>query len=173
MEYPKRKNNRLIDYDYSKSGAYFITICTKDKNSILSELEYQFRRDSPCGCPQLKLTQLGNICTDTICELEKKYSVRITNFIIMPNHVHLIVFIDCIERTGASPVPTISNIIGAYKSIVANKWLKVCKQNNMKMGNVWERSFYDHIIRDDEDYYIKARYIEENPIRWCEKHNLL
>lgn len=172
-DYPQRKSNRLKGYDYAQSGAYFVTICTSDKKCILSKVESQSRRDRACPCPQIKLTYLGNICVQTFKEIEKRFAVRITDYIIMPNHIHLIIFVDSVERTAARAVPTISDIIGSYKSIVANKWLRVCKHNGIKMNGIWERSFYDHIIRDDEDYYIKARYIEENLIRWHRKNNII
>ncbi len=89
----------------------------------------------------------------------------------MPNHIHLIIEVkEHNARTGASPVPTVSAIIGAYKSLVYNKWLDTCGENNQIVGKIWERSFYDHIIRDDEDLYFRQRYIDENPLRWCLKN---
>lgn len=172
MDFIQRKNLRLKGYDYSQNGAYFITICSADNLNIFSKI-YVTRRDRARPCPKLKLTRLGELCENAITETAQKFSVSITDYVIMPNHIHLIIVIDNDLRTGASPVPTVSNIIRFYKSTIANEWLKICKEENRIMGKIWERSFYDHIIRDDEDYYIKARYIEENPLRWCLKNNLL
>ena len=166
----QRKSLRLKGYDYANGGLYFITICTFEKKYILSAIVD--RRDSPCGCPQVRLTTLGKICRKNIRNIEKAFNVKITDYIIMPNHIHLIVELENYDaRTGASPVPTVSAIIGAYKSLVYNEWLDICKKNNRIVGKIWERSFYDHIIRDDEDLFFRKRYIEENPLRWCLKIN--
>lgn len=172
MELPKRKNQRLKNFDYNSCGAYYVTLCVNGSKPILSQVVNLSRRDNPCGCPQVILTPLGKICDETIYEVCKKYNIVIDNYIIMPDHIHMIIYIDDKNfRTTARVVPTVSDIIGAYKSLISTAWLKVCKQNNCVMGALWERSFYDHIIRDDEDYYVKARYIEENPMRWCMKHD--
>ena len=166
----QRKNLRLKGYDYSNSGLYFVTICTFEKKYSLSYITD--RRDSPCGCPQVILTGLGKICKANLFNIEKLFNIKVVNYIIMPNHIHLIIEVkEHNARTGASPVPTVSAIIGAYKSLVYNKWLDTCGENNQIVGKIWERSFYDHIIRDDEDLYFRQRYIDENPLRWCLKIN--
>ncbi len=165
----QRKNLRLKGYDYSNSGLYFITICTFEKKYSLSYITD--RRDSPCGCPQVILTRLGKICKANLFNIEKLFNIKVVNYIIMPNHIHLIIEVkEHNARTGASPVPTVSAIIGVYKSLVYNKWLDTCGENSQIVGKIWERSFYDHIIRDDEDLYFRQRYIDENPLRWCMKN---
>lgn len=170
---PKRKGQRLKGYDYSNSGAYFITICVYGNKPLLSKIVDSSRRDNPCGCPQVMLKSLGKICENTIDFICEKYDLIIEDYIIMPNHIHMISFIDeSSSRTTARVVPTVSDVIGAYKSIVSSEWLKQCKKNNLEMGILWERSFYDHIIRNDEDYECKQRYINENPIRWSIKYHL-
>lgn len=174
MALPNRKAQRLKDFDYSSAGAYFITICVNENRRILSVISYSrtARRDSPCGCPQIELSELGVICAETVPVIEEKYGVAITDYVIMPNHIHLILWLPEAERTTARVVPTVSAVIGAYKSVVAMRWLQVCKAHGKRMHTLWERSFYDHIIRDDEDLYCKQRYIQENPIRWCMKNSL-
>lgn len=87
----------------------------------------------------------------------------------MPNHVHVIVTIDSNEADSRKGCPyTIPQIIGAYKSIVANEYLRICKRNNVVMGKIWQRSYHDHIIRDYEDYLTIWHYIDTNPIKWEE-----
>lgn len=159
-----RKPNRLTDFDYSTSGAYFITICTKEHKCIFSSI----CRDSPCGCPKIKYTELGKIAINTICDVEEKFNIKIAEFTVMPNHIHMIIIIDDNIRTAARAVPTVSRIVGAYKSIVSYEYLKVCKNKGINMGIIWQKSFYDHIIRDEEDYIIKAQYIKNNPVKWLE-----
>ena len=176
MSLPQRKSQRLSNFDYRR-GAYFITICTKNARPILSEIRYAQnpnRRDSACGFSMLKLTVLGKICENTLHEVEHKYQVRIPTYIIMPNHIHMILFMpETNLRTATRAVPTVSSVIGAYKSMVTVQRSKIGSARDCRTGALWERSFYDHIIRDDEDLYCKQRYIEENPIRWCIEHGLV
>ena len=69
-----------------------------------------------------------------------------------------------------APTP-LGGIVGSYKSIVANEWLKICKQNNEIMGILWQRNYYEHIIRDESDYQTHWQYIDENSLKWTEdKH---
>lgn len=85
--------------------------------------------------------------------IEQKYAVTVNKDVIMPNHIHML--IEFHQRAGASPAPTLSQVVGAYKSLVANQWLQVCKSRNMQMGTIWQRSFYDEIIRNEQDYLTK------------------
>lgn len=170
-KFQSRKTARLKEYDYRQNGMYFITICTNEKKCTLSKIIYD-RRDNPCGCPKIMLSDLGIICEKTFMTIEAKYQINIENYAVMPNHIHIILeTYNRALRTGASPVPTVSDIVGAYKSIVSTEWLKQCKQNNVQMGNLWQHGFYDHIIRDDEDLFFRQRYINENPLRWCLRQN--
>lgn len=166
MDLPKRKTNRLKGYDYSQNGGYFITICTHSKKHILSSIS----RDSPCGCPCIKLTSLGKIVEETILDIQNNPNITVDKYVIMPNHIHLLLIVhkdeSGSERTAARAVPTISDIIGALKSKTSVKWLKTCKANNTQSGAIWQRSFYDHIIRGERDYEEIWQYIDENPLRW-------
>lgn len=128
-----RQKNSLPFYDYSQNGAYFVTIYTRNKQKILSDI----RRDNPCGCPKVILSPLGEIAENAIRIIEQKYNIKIDKYVIMPNHIHMILTIENSIRTAARAVLTISQIIGGYKSIIANDWLKICKQNNIYMGSIW------------------------------------
>ena len=153
MELPKRKQNRLSCFDYSSNGAYVITICTKDKAKILSEI---------CRGGVLLRPQ-GKIVEKELLELEKRYGIIIDKYCIMPNHVHLIIFIDDYNREEQSPSPTISDIVCAFKSITTKK---INEFENLKGRQIWQRSFFDHIIRNEQDLLYERRYIDENPVRW-------
>lgn len=175
MSFPQRKAQRLQGFDYSRAGMYFFTICVKEHRRILSVISYSedSRRDSPCGCPKIHLTELGRICEETLPTLEEKFDVAVVDYVIMPDHIHFILHLPQAERTTARVVPTVSSVVGAYKSLVSVQWLKVCKQRQTRMDTLWERSFYDHVIRDDEDFYCKQRYLQENPLRWCIKYHFI
>ena len=96
----------------------------------------------------------------------------IDKYVIMPNHIHFILIKnDLIEERATARVATtvtVGRIVGAYKSVVANEWLKICKQSDEVMGKIWQRNYYEHVIRDENDYQIKWNYIEDNPIKWAE-----
>ena len=167
MEYQKRKHPRLSSYDYSQSGVYFITICTKDKKRILCDIvdgtsKPIVGRDD-LGTPfygiEIKYTPTGRIVDKYIKSITQNYeNVSVDKYVIMPNHIHILIsLIPKDSRRAESSRPTkISQIIGVLKRLI-----------NKEIGeNIFQTSFYDHIIRDEEDYIIKWKYIEENPIKW-------
>lgn len=149
MEKIKRKPNRLKNYDYSQSGTYFITVCTCDRKPILSHIDV--------GANCVRLTKIGLVIENEIKRLDTIYgNVFVDNYVIMPNHLHLIIRIEESGRTQF--VPTISRIIKQFKGSITKHLSR----------SVWQKGFYDHIIRDDNDYQTKWKYIDENPIKWAE-----
>ena len=156
MELSQRRPTRLRNYDYSNTGYYFVTICTHNRKNLLSNIIVGE------GLPLPQLTIQGEIANKYILLVSKKYpSVKMDKYIIMPNHIHIIM---CIDNNGrGNPSPTISNVIG---------WLKynITKQINRKYNtigtNVFQRSFHDHIIRDKNDYLKIWNYIDTNPQKW-------
>ena len=158
-----RRSIRLKDYDYSSVGAYFITICTENRECILSSL----RRGNPCGCPKIELTELGRICNNMLFGISAMYNIIISKYVIMPNHIHFLMIISNDDtRATARVAPTVGDIVGGYKSLVLKIWLKKCNENNISMGQIWQRNYYEHIIRDEQDYEIKWNYIDTNPLNW-------
>lgn len=153
MEYPKRKNIRLKEYDYSQNGYYFITICTHNRQQILSEL----RRGG------VLLRPIGKIAENEINELTKRYKITINNYVIMPDHIHMIIEINHDnQRAEQSPAPTIGDIICAFKSITT----KIANKKDACFGRqIWQRNYYEHIIRDEKDYINAMEYILNNPLK--------
>lgn len=158
MELPKRKPNRLSNYDYSLNGAYFITICTQNRAQILSEIVG--RGLAPAEC---KLSEYGKIAEMQLLNLGKKYDgVKIDKYVIMPNHIHAIISIND-ATAGASPRPTLSDMICTFKSLTT----RLCNMN--RQGNkIFQTSFYDHVIRSEQDYREIWDYIDNNPAKWRE-----
>lgn len=163
---PNRKLTRLKDYDYSTPGVYFITICTKDKKPIFCKISI----GNALNKSQVNLSLIGKIVNREILQIESHYdNVKIDKFIIMPNHIHMIVVIT--ERMN--PFPTskkydIPNIIGKFKAAVTRNVGKAFMPS--AISSLWQTSFYDHIIRDEWDYRKIWEYIDENPIRWtCDR----
>lgn len=160
MELPSRKRNRLKDYDYSSNGAYFITICTKDKEKTLSSIVGD-------GSPVPKLSLQGTIVDSLIHNITTKYpSVHVLHAVIMPNHIHLLLRIDnaCISNIE-TPSPAIGTVIGWLKYSATKQINEV---RHTPGSPVFQRSFHDHVIRNETDLQTIWDYIEYNPIRWKE-----
>ena len=143
MEIKSRKPTRIPGYDYSKCNYYFITICTHNKKCIFGTADQL----SPWGC----------IARDHIRRIEENYpSVRVNPFIVMPNHVHMILEMDDSENN-----PDITMLIGLYKTGVT----KEIRRTNPDV-QVWQRSFHDHIIRNQRSYERIWNYVVHNYEKW-------
>ena len=153
MKFPKRKPNRLDNYDYSKNGAYFITICTKDMKKLLSKIPVQTTDLVGADTIRPILSEYGKTVDTAINSVSEHYKgIIVDEYVIMPNHIHLILRI--INEDGRMvSAPT---VIGSMKRFVS-------KQIGF---SIWQKGFYDHIIRNDDDYYLHLQYIEENPKKW-------
>ena len=152
-----RKQNRLKEYDYSQNGFYFITICTAEKSKLLCDISV----GANCVRPQTALSEIGKIVDENIVKLNGIYeTVRVDQYVIMPNHVHLILVIqNGRTQDGRTQfAPTVSRIIKQFKG-------KITKQVGFC---IWQKSFYDHVIRDEKDYLRIWEYIENNPGKWAE-----
>ena len=152
-ELQKRKSNRLQNFDYSTNGAYFITICTYNKECILSNIV----GEGLCALPKINLNPIGEEIEKSINYINDYYdNIKIVKHIIMPNHIHLLIEIN--NQTGGHGDPPLQSIIGQLKSYTTNKYGK----------QLWQRSYYDHIIRNEEDYLNVWEYINNNAKKWTE-----
>ena len=158
MELPKRKPTRLKNFDYSSNGYYFITICTHNRENIFCNIVGQGLAPA-----EIKLSLFGEIANLEILDLEKRYeNIKIDKYVIMPNHIHAIIAIRN-KSAGASPCPTLSDIVCTFKSITTRK----CHKLNSKQ-KIWQTSFHDHIIRGEAAYLKIWDYIDKNPAKWVE-----
>jgi len=159
MDLPKRKPTRLKDYNYSSFGSYFITICTHNRKCILCDIV----GDGVYDIPKINLTECGMILEKYIVFMNTKYdNISIDKYAIMPNHIHLIIKIENKFPDGMSqaPYPTTNAIIPKYISL----FKRYC---NREIGkNIFQRSFHDHIIRNEKDYLKIWNYIDTNPQKW-------
>ena len=172
-ERPVRKTIRLKNYDYSTPGAYFITICTKNREQMLSEI---FVGTDVLGgpCATNELTNYGKVADKYIKQINDFYDdISIDKYVIMPNHIHLLIRIigdvknengnKCIgvhgpPRTSVPTKSTISRFISTFK--------RFC---NKEYGeNIWQYRSHDHIIRTDNEYRKIWEYIDTNPFLWKE-----
>lgn len=162
MELPKRKPTRLKEYDYSSPGAYFITICTKEKKHLFSNIVGAIHE-----LPENQLTQYGEFVRETIEILPGRFNAEIHKYVIMPNHIHLIIEICKNDKERAireSPLrrkrSEIDKIIGFLKMNVSKKI------HQTYSGEIWQRSYHDHIIRGEVDYKKIWEYIDTNVLKW-------
>lgn len=178
MGLPKRKSTRLKGFDYSLAGAYFITVCVRNKMPILSEIAETDPAavDKEIGCAvgeglappevKVKLKPCGEIVREQLQLIENRFpSVTVEDYVIMPDHIHAIIFLH-INSGGASPSPTLNDVICAFKSLTS----RIC---NQKYGieKIFQRSYAEHIIRNENDYETHKKYIYENPIRQYYRHS--
>lgn len=151
MERPVRKKNRLPSYDYTQAGYYFVTVCTVGRRWLL-------RRGAQCAPGFPSLTKEGDEVEWAIMEISAHYpNVHVDKYVIMPNHIH---FILVIAPEGGRPqvAPTVSRVIQQFKGAVTKRLGR----------SIWQKSFHDHIIRNQSDYLRIHEYIETNPARWVE-----
>jgi len=158
---PQRKHPRLKEYDYSQNGIYFVTVCTEKKQCILSRIHVG-RGLAPA---ETRLTTAGEIVQCQLLLLPERYpTIKIETYVIMPNHIHVLLSIGD-GAAGASPRPTLMQAMGAYKSLTT----RICNQQAGTPGRkLWQTSFYDRVIRDENNFLDAWNYIESNPAKWAE-----
>ena len=141
-----RHTIRLKGYDYSKSGFYFVTICTKNREMILGEI-----KDG-----KMLLSEYGIIAEEILEKTQRnlKNKIRIESYIIMPNHLHLIIELKYDNKIK------LNQIIRKYKSLVS----KYIRKN--EIIEIWQRNYYEHIIRNEKELFVIREYIQNNPQRW-------
>jgi putative transposase len=161
---PNRQSIRLPDYDYSQNGAYFITICTWNQKSMFGDI---------AGC-EMCLNETGVIVSRQWNMLpERNTHVLIDEWIVMPNHLHgIVILTDAIRNTQGSDennvMPKIrkgiGRIIGAFKTASTNA---INEYFNGTTRKIWQRNYYERIIRNEKEHENIRCYILENPARWA------
>ena len=140
-KYFERKNPRLKNYDYTQNGYYFITICTKEKVHYFGKIADEI----------MQYSDIGKIAIDCIEKINDIYkSIKLEKYVVMPNHIHMI-----LVTQKEAPI-SVSRVIKQYKE-------QITKQIN---ESIWQKSYYDHIIRSEEDYSKIWKYIDGNMLKW-------
>lgn len=159
-DHPNRKHPRLKEHDYSQNGCYFVTICVKNREPILSGITAG--RDALCQ-PDLAVSDYGKIVEKYISNINSVYdgNVIVDNYVIMPDHVHLLITLCEADGGLRAARPTLYTIVRSLKTMVTRQ-----------IGySIWQTSFYEHIIRSEQEYCEICNYIENNLIRWLENNN--
>jgi REP element-mobilizing transposase RayT len=190
-----RRSIRLAEYDYSKGGAYFVTICIRNGGLILSKppkpvpvvgvaLAATHSYESPPNpnpkpdtAYPFELTPIGGIVDRNWQALPERFPmVSLDEYVIMPNHLHGILLINeqdqsghcvAVKRVGARPTPTLGAVVGAFKSMSIHDVLAYIEENGLDMiGKIWQRNYYERIIRNERDLDNIRTYIRNNPGNW-------
>jgi len=169
-EIHRRRSIRMKDYDYSQAGAYFVTICTWNKKCIFGEVENAEIRMNECG----QVVRNEWLHTENI-----RSNVELDAFIVMPNHVHgILIIVDdgrgvlqyaSTKKHGfSSPSQTLGSIIRGLKSSVT----KIINQIRNSHGvPVWQRNYYEHVVRNEPELNKIREYIINNPLNWKTDEN--
>ncbi|HZJ35879.1 MAG TPA: transposase [Gillisia sp.] len=184
-----RRSIRLKGYDYSQAGLYFITICCQDRECRFGKIENDEMILNELG-------NIAYVEWMKLAERFSNFELDV--FQIMPNHMHGIIALknpvgagftpaqndtnapndlapndinnqnDGYKGAAARVAPTIGDIVGGFKSLVANGCLDIYKSKNEKMGKFWQRNFHEHIIRNEQSYHRIREYIINNPAKWSD-----
>lgn len=161
--WPKRKGTRLQGYDYSLPGSYFLTVCTAERKNYFWKETVGARIARPYAekVPEVPLSPYGNIVDESIQKIGETYpAVSVDCYVIMPDHIHLLLTIHADADGRPMVAPTVDRVIQQMKGVVTKR-----------IGfPAWQKLFFDHVIRNRQDYEEHVRYIIENPMRWQEKN---
>lgn len=160
MKFAERKQLRLKGYDYSQNGAFYVTICTYHRAKLFGDI--QSVGANLCVRPN----KSAEILVRWLHELENKYiGVTVDCFCIMPDHIHIVLFREG-EHIG-SPLP---EIVKWFKTQTTNDYIKGVKKGNFTPfdKHIWQRNYYEHIIRGENDLAEIRTYIKNNPINFIE-----
>ena len=162
-QFPQRKQLRLKNFDYSTPGAYFVTICTHNRKCILSRIVREIGEST-----EIQLTEYGKIVDRLINTVPLPYRVTIDRYVIMPNHIHLIIMVGDRGETRAIPKSPLQIRRSVISKIIGYIKMNASKEIHNTYGKipVWQRGYHDHIIRNRDEYKKISRYIYENPIIW-------
>jgi REP element-mobilizing transposase RayT len=170
-----RRSIRLREYDYSSAGAYFVTVCVEGRECLFGE----------AGDGSVNLNEAGRMVAEWWTKLPDRFpGVQLDEFVTMPNHVHGIVVLvgatpcgcpslsvrDSTPRSGRprGAAPTLGDVMDWFKTMTTNAYIRGVKQSNWPPfpGRLWQRNYYERVIRDDDELTDIRGYIRHNPAQW-------
>ncbi len=161
-----RKTLRLKHFDYSSNGLYFITVCTYGKENFFGKITDGKMFLSPCG--KIAEEEIG-----VVNQKRQGQYIEITKYVIMPNHIHMIIcifkpdfFHEYKQEDFSKPVSqAISSVMRSYKAAVTKRVRENSDETNMPY-RIWQSRYFDNVIRNEKAYAKIYDYIETNPLRW-------
>ncbi|NDV68708.1 transposase [Dysgonomonas sp. 25] len=168
--YPKRKSTRLTKYDYSQEGLYFVTLCTQGMVCLFGEV---YERE-------MQLNEVGRMVEGWYSEIENKFKdIFCHDMVIMPNHMHFIVenincecvgadLCVCPDDAGEHAGSPLHLVIQWFKTMTTNEYIRGVKNGKWKSFDkrIWQRNYYEHIIRNQFVCNKIVDYINNNPSNW-------
>ncbi len=157
-KFPVRKHPRLKDYDYGSEGYCFVTMCVDEMRQILGKVEVGRDAFVP---PSVRLSRAGLVTQKYIENIKSSYeNVKVDKYVIMPNHVHMIIIIEPLPKSGGMRAsrPTLFTVVRSTKAMITRELGR----------SIWQESYYESIIRSDEAYRAAWQYIDDNPGKWAE-----
>ena len=166
-----RQSIRLTGYDYAQAGAYFLTIVTQDRLCLFGEVIED----------EMHVKRAGPMVLDVWEELPKRFpTIGLDSFVVMPNHVHSILVLHQPvgvpladnrgdgDRATTRVAPTLSDVVGAYKSITTVRYTSGVKAEGWQpyRGRLWQRNYYEHVIRNETELNRAREYLVGNPVLW-------
>ena len=154
--FPDRKDIHWKGFDYTSKAHYFVTVNIHDRLHLLGEMNND----------EVQLTAAGQMVRDVLLQIPEQFEgTEITSMVIMPNHVHLVLF-----NEGNHHLP---NIMRWFKSITTNHYIHGVKELGWEPFNrtLWQRNYFDHVIRTPKELQNIVDYIKGNPYRWAMKYN--
>jgi REP-associated tyrosine transposase len=162
-----RRSIRLLGADYTEAGGYFVTICTDERRNIFGQVIEG----------RVLLTPLGEICSQCLQGIPEHFAhVKVAQFVVMPNHLHAILILDVGaryivpgDRGTRTPEQFRKPVTGSVPTIVRTFKAAVTRRTARELkwpGDIWQRNYYERVLRDGKEYAQASRYIAENPLRW-------
>lgn len=159
----RRRSIRLKGHDYSQAGAYFVTVCTQHQACLFGDVAHG----------EMWLNAAGRAVKQCWADMTRHFPhVELDEFVVMPNHVHgIVVIVDTVGAMHASPLPypaspkkrSIGAVVGSFKSAVTKHLNEL---RNTPGTSIWQRNYYEHVIRDDSSLGRIREYIMQNPLQW-------
>jgi REP element-mobilizing transposase RayT len=149
---------RLAGYDYALEGGYFVTLCARKRLCLFGEVDGGLLRPN----------EAGRMLTDWWGELPGRFAgVALDEFVVMPNHLHGVVLI--VEARAGDERVSLPRVMQWFKTMTTNAYIRGVKQSGWPAfpGKLWQRGYYDHIIRDEKDMARIREYIAGNPANWA------
>lgn len=187
---PNRQSIRLPDYDYSQNGLYFVTICTFERQYLFGDIVVGINHNSSVS--NMVLNESSKIVNSVWQSLSNRFPIKLDTFQIMPNHVHMIINIVGAIHESPDSIHESPDLTRAHRDDGANhdsplrkrSLLSQCigyfKMNSAKLihqinpkTKIWQRNFYEHIIRNDWELFKIRKYIQTNPQTWNQDRNNL
>jgi REP element-mobilizing transposase RayT len=158
-----RRSLRLPHYDYASQGAYFITVCVHQQVCLFGTVDD--------GC--IHLTQAGQMIDTAWQGLPQRFSAVVLDaYVVMPNHLHGIVVLTdlSLTLTSQSTPPLLGRVVGAFKSLTTNAYIAGVRDHGWPAfaGRLWQRNYYEHVVRDEVSLQHIREYIDGNPAHWSE-----